>query len=601
MNGASDRGFVLPLPGRLSVRLALLLTLALLPLGIVSIYQTMQLRGEIQGRTSEALLGETLRTAAPEIELIRMARGIVTALAVSDGVLGDPAACLSLMSRVAAQIPQATSVGFVRLDGTMDCSTADQSFDLSENPNFQRNVVAQTPEFSVDQNAVVSGLSFVSLSQPVFDDSGVYRGYVVLSLPQSSLSTLESPPQPGDRRDIPVAVFWTFDREGTVLTSSSGPEAVGQQLPRDLPLTDYIGSEARVFQAISAAGMPRTYAVVPLRKDELYLMSSWRPSDASPILRLGIAQYLPPLIMVAVGLIVAGWASERLVNRHMRVLHRSIARFSHGDRSISRIDMDGAPRELKEVGDAFVAMTDSITRSEAELEDSIHQKEVLLREVHHRVKNNLQLIASIMNMQMRRTHTPEVKQVLKGLQDRVMSLATIHRGLYQTSGLADIQADELLGDIVRQIITLGSGPGRTFDLDLDIDGIRMTPDQAVPLSLLLTEAMTNAMKYAGAPAGQTPCISVHLKRNGGDTALLTVRNRLPADMRAEDAQRAAERLNDGTGLGTQLLQAFAHQIGGTLTQEVSGDDHTIAVHFEVSKLNEAENRTVPPTPTTAGS
>jgi two-component sensor histidine kinase len=354
-------------------------------------------------------------------------------------------------------------------------------------------------------------------------------------------------------------------------------------------LTAYAGPDARVFRAVSSGGDARTYAVVPLIADELYLMSSWRVTDAPPLLRPGITQYLPPLVMWAVGLLVAGWASERLVNRHMRVLHRSIARFSQGDRSQPRIDMAGAPRELQEVGNAFVAMTDSITRSEAALEDTIHQKEVLLREVHHRVKNNLQLIASIMNMQMRRAHTPEVKQVLKGLQDRIMSLATIHRGLYQTSGLADIHADELLSDIVRQIMTLGSGPDRRFDLDLDIDDIRMTPDQAVPLSLLLTEAVTNAMKYTPAEVGTTPRVSVHLKREDGDMALLSVLN--PRTDQAHST-KMAERLAEATGLGTQLLQAFAMQVGGTLTQEIGDETYKIMVRFAIDTLDVAEDRSI---------
>ena len=121
--------------------------------------------------------------------------------------------------------------------------------------------------------------------------------------------------------------------------------------------------------------------------------------------------------------------------------------------------------------------------------------------MHHRVKNNLQLIASILNLQMRQAVTPEARTLMKGVQDRVMSLATIHRGLYQTSGLTDIMASELLSDLARQVVGLGTGGGRSVTLESNLDPVRLTPDQAVPLALLTTEALTNALKYAGAPAG----------------------------------------------------------------------------------------------------
>src|SRR5690606_6386022 len=112
----------------------------------------------------------------------------------------------------------------------------------------------------------------------------------------------------------------------------------------------------------------------------------------------------------------------------------------------------------------------------------------------------------------RRLHSPEARVLMKSLQDRVMSLATIHRGLYQTSGLADVRADELLTDIVRQIFKMSSGPGRSFDVSTKFDDLNLTPDQAVPLSLLLTEALTNAIKYAGSDNGGLPTIHISLRR-----------------------------------------------------------------------------------------
>ena len=108
-------------------------------------------------------------------------------------------------------------------------------------------------------------------------------------------------------------------------------------------------------------------------------------------------------------------------------------------------------------------MITSVLHDEAMLEDSVHQKDVLLLEVHHRVKNNLQLIASIMNLQIRKSINPEARVMLRNLHDRVMSLATVHRELYQTSGLVDVRADELLESIVSQVLRMGARTEQPID------------------------------------------------------------------------------------------------------------------------------------------
>ena len=290
-------------------------------------------------------------------------------------------------------------------------------------------------------------------------------------------------------------------------------------------------------------------------------------------------------------LLVSMVAGELLVARHVRSLRRSVADFAGGDRRVTEVDMVGAPRELIELADSYGVMVDTILQDEASLEDMVHQKEVLLREVHHRVKNNLQLIASIMNMQIRQARSPEARDLMKGLHDRVMSIATVHRGLYQTSGLTDVRANELMDDILRQLVRMSAAPGRQFALDLQLEPIRLTPDQAVPLALFLTEAVTNALKYARPVPSGSIRLSVALRSVDAGQAELTIAN--PADPRPEAAADEGR-----TGLGAQLLAAFALQLGGTLTKGLdAGDDggadggqYRVVLLFPLRALHEAEAR-----------
>ena len=580
-----------PATGKLGFRFALVLAAALLPLGIVSLFQTRDLETQAQGRTETALLGETLRAASVEVGTIRTVQGVVATLAQAvPTVIDDGPACEKLMRDTAALIPTATLVAYVPMSGLMTCSSVGNPFDFSDNPKFAAARDARAPNFMVHRNGPVSETSVLVVSHPVFAADGAYLGLTSVSLAHSALSSLD---QSIDEPAVALGSllsFWTFDTGGEVLSSNNGLDGIENRLPSSHQLIDFVGQPARVFQDLSGAGFDRTYAVVPLVEGELYLMSSWEIEPSSLLRPYGITPYLPPVVMWVAGLIVAAWAAEYLVSRHVRALNGSIRRFAQGDRRLQELDLRKAPVELQQVGDAYLRMTESIMLGEAQLEDSVHQKEVLLREVHHRVKNNLQLIASIMNMQMRKAVAPEAKSLLKGLQDRVMSLATIHRELYQTSGLVDVRADELFTQIVRQIVNLATGPDKRFDLKLDVDELRLTPDQAVPLTLMLTEAMTNAIKYAGSPPNGAARIEVRLKRKDGKNAILEVFNTVAASGPASDVTSPEAVRIDSDGLGRQLLTAFAQQVGGTLHHGAEDNSYRISLEFEITELEHAEQR-----------
>ncbi len=573
---------------RVNARFALILALALLPLSMISLVQTSALQTEAEGRMEEAMLGATLRAATESIGMIRFAQGAVAALANTPSVIENSDRCVATVRSMGRQIPLATLVAFVPVDGQMTCSSNGRIFDFSARQSFKDVVSAKTPKFVVNRAAPMSDASVLLVTHPVVSPENVYLGYVSIALPHIGL-------QSEDRFLAGVKVgglalptlFWTFDGDGTVLTATNGLDNVKGFLPSRKTLAQMVGSQGEVYSDMAANGAERTYAVVPIVPGELMLMSSWDYSTEVALHKTDLSPYMTPVIMWGIGMIVAAWAAEWLVTRHVRRLTRALGRFASGDRSLQVMDMSEAPVELRAAGEAFTRMADGVMRGEASLEDSIHQKEVLLREVHHRVKNNLQLIASIMNLQMRKAVAPETKVLLKGLHDRVMGLATIHRGLYQTSGMADVRADELLTDITRQIAAIGTGPGRQMELSFDVEEVHLTPDQAVPLSLLLTEAMTNAMKYASASAGALVKVIVRLRLDGGRGVVMEVENTLSPTPR-DGGEPAAG--TESTGLGDQLLRAFAQQLGGTIRIDRTEDHYRLTLRFTVVNLTAAEER-----------
>lgn len=578
-----------PWTQRLGVRLATLMAAALLPLGIVAYLQTSNLAREAQGRTEEALMGESLRAAAGEIRAINTAQGLVAGLAHAlPDLIADNDSCIKLMRDVITDSTAYSLVSFVPENGLMTCSSNGQVFDYSDIPLFKTLIAAREPVFTISPDGPVSGTSVFGVVRPVFDNAEVYLGYVSVWIPHDRLRFLKDVAEDDGQREVQ---FWSFNKQGEVLTASMGLDAVTQNLPADSELTSFVGKNAQVFHATSKSGKKTTYATIPVVRNELYIMSSWTTHTATSDFILGVGATWFPIVMWLAGLGMSIWAAEILVVRHVRALNHSIAAFAGGHRRHNDLSLSGAPLELNEMAEAYSTMTDDIMRNEASLEDEVHQKEVLLREVHHRVKNNLQLIASIMNMQMRQARTPEAKGLLKGLQERIMALATIHRGLYQTTGLSDIYSQELLSDITRQTVNLATGPGRRINVTTDFDDIRLTPDQAVPLSLLLTEALTNSIKYASGADGEAPQLSVTMKRLEDGHAVLTVLNTISDTPEPVDNNA----LNTSTGLGAQLLVAFAQQIGGTLAHSQTKDTYKLEVMFAVAGLEEGENRTTPAT------
>jgi two-component system, sensor histidine kinase PdtaS len=583
-----------PYKSRLAVRFALILALALLPAGFIAFVQTAALEREVRGRTEAALLGATLQAAAAETGLIGRVQGMVGALAAAiPHVADDPDACIALMDEVAAAEPLASVVALVPLSGLMTCSSGGRTYDYSEIPLFKQIIAAEAPYFWVNSTGPLAGTAVLGISRPVYDMQGTYIGYAVMTVTQVSLDALRYEALAAGAGLSTPAVFWTFDRNGQILTSNVDLSIVNQAVPATRALTDIVGGKAESFRATSVSGQRMTYAVVPLVNGELYLMSGFRAEDLGNTLYARVTPYLPTFLMWFVGLLGAAIAAEFLVTRYVRTLNRSMVSFARGDRRLEAIEMEGAPTELEELARAYAAMTESITRSEAELEDSIHQKEVLLREVHHRVKNNLQLISSIMNIQIRSARSGEARDLLKNLQERIMSLATVHRGLYQTSGLADVRARELIPDIVRQILAMSSGTEKPFETHNEIDDLRLVPDQAVPLSLLLAEALTNAIKHAGAARGTPGRLVVRLKRSGGSSAVLEVSNS------TLDTPQIVGAEGQNTGIGSQLIGAFVQQLSGR--QEVIETEGTymLRVTFTVTPLSLAENRLVQDTQDTA--
>jgi two-component sensor histidine kinase len=190
------------------------------------------------------------------------------------------------------------------------------------------------------------------------------------------------------------------------------------------------------------------------------------------------------------------------------------------------------------------------------------------------VKNNLQIIASLLNLQANRIRQPEARAEFASARDRVRALATLHRHLYSEGDLHTLNMRSFLEELCGQLFhAIGEKEGRRIELDIDAPELTMSSDQAVPLALVVTEAVSNAIKYAF-PNGRSGRISVRLTEEGGGIAKLVIQDNgigIPAG-------RAETETGIRDGLGIQLIRGFARQLGATLeVVEEVGTRYTLLV------------------------
>ncbi|WP_419728786.1 sensor histidine kinase [Lichenicola sp.] len=252
------------------------------------------------------------------------------------------------------------------------------------------------------------------------------------------------------------------------------------------------------------------------------------------------------------------------------------------------------PVELRQLSRAFTQATGALAAHEERLRRAEAKQELLIKEIHHRVKNNLQIIASLLNLQANRIRQPEARAEFASARDRVRALATLHRYLYSEGELHTLNMKSFLEELCGQLFqAIGEKEGRRIRLEIEAPEIVMSTDQAVPLALVVTEAVSNAIKYAF-PAGRSGLVSVKLAEETEGFATLVIED----DGIGIPAGRAETETGIRDGLGIQLIRGFARQLAATLevvegrpgTEKPTGTRYTLLVplHPKVETYSEAD-------------
>jgi two-component sensor histidine kinase len=213
-----------------------------------------------------------------------------------------------------------------------------------------------------------------------------------------------------------------------------------------------------------------------------------------------------------------------------------------------------------------------------QIHNSLQEKEVLLKEVHHRVKNNLQVISSILNLQSSYVKDQSTLNILKESQDRIKSMAFIHESLYQTKDFSSINFSEYVVNLSQNLLHSYSSLEHEIKLNLDIQNVFLNLDLAIPCGLIINEIVSNALKYAFVDKKEDAeiMIKMHLK---GENLHLQIKDNgkgLPKHIDYRNTE----------SLGLQLVVTLVDQLNGSIEL-----DCTQGAHYNILfKQNQVKNR-----------
>lgn len=337
-----------------------------------------------------------------------------------------------------------------------------------------------------------------------------------------------------------------------IVTAQSGKDALKAVLNQDFALI-FMDVKMPVMDGLETARMIRERersSTIPI-----IFLTAYAEDDARAIFRgysVGAVDYIvkpvPPEILRSKAAVFADLHRKNQILKEQEQMLR-----------VSRYRLEQRVQER----------TAELARVNEHLRESLREKDVLLKEIHHRVKNNLQIVSSILSLQSNYIQDEKFLQIFQESQSRIKSIALIHELLYEKGHLAQIDFGGYLHDLVDNIFrTLGGGPGR-ISYAVQADTVWMELSAAIHCGLIVNELVTNAIKYAF-PDGKSGMVRVDLK-NQNNECILSVADDgvgLPAHLDLKTAKT----------MGLQLVDTLVSQIGADVNVKRQGGT-TFTLHF----------------------
>lgn len=523
--------------------LVLIVVVALLPIGTLSVVQALSTLNYSRNLIGNGLVTSALATAARERDPFTISKQALLRLGADPAISKSNSGCRDALISEIGDTP--ALINLVRSDalGRVQCSILpfDPKISFATEAWWQRGIKARGFTVSAPVIGSISKKRVLIAMLPISGANGLNDGAVTAAIDASWLERSLANSELSSGAAVAVV-----DRSGRVVLTTD---------KRSLPHFDVERGNAKVAEAIADDRIEWMYAVAPLYDQDLYVVYA-EPTER--LMATALSQVRINLLLPIGALLIASLAiwlgTTRLVLRWLASLGSLADQFAKGNFAGDADKFANAPRELGQLSAHLHSMAHEIESRDQELQAALAAKTALTHDIHHRVKNNLQIVSSLLTLQAAKMSDPAARDALAQTRARIGALAQIHRLLYEDSQDSDhgnVNIASLLDALCTQLRALHRGQSHV-QLICDAASQVVPINNAVPLTLLAVEAVTNAYRH-GFPSGHTGTITVHFGVVDDHATLSITDDGLGYD----PSENAAS-------MGGQLMEAFAQQLGGVL-------------------------------------
>lgn len=543
-------------------KLVTLAALALLPVLALAAWQA-RLQEESDVAQRAAALGFVSDLAVARYDsLFEASRRLVTAActdaSVEQSASPDPAAatarrCGSYLSILLAAYPgQYSSAVVTDEQGVARCASDPKAVGMSFADRDVFDKVQSARGLAVGETIAsrIAPHAIIPIALPITRD-GMFRGMCVVGITLRALA--QAAAQAETSGGTAVAVV---DLSGAAV---GGDAASMRRLPVPARMAEALTGPSTGFTEFGQDGDVYEFRVRPVGGNALFVVVSAPVSDDP----LAFAGAWAGLILVALSsvvvLLVIWFGADRWCVRPLRYIQDFADKVARGENITLSPPRPWSP-EMASVGEGVTAMAAAIASREAALRANVEQRDHMLREIHHRVKNNLQMISSLLNLQAGEIRSPRIRRFFGDAQNRVLTLSILHRHLYERSSWSLVDFQQFISDLVRQISVGRTRAGQTaprYHIRAPI--MAVGPDTAIPIGLIVTEAVSIALTHDFSKAA-TPEIRIETSERDEEVQLVIEDNGVARDGDASIADRKG-------GFALTLIRGLAMQLGGEVTIE----------------------------------
>jgi two-component sensor histidine kinase len=549
----SDRWGRFPPLQSLRPRLLLIVALALGPLALASIGQGL-IRFQTRHEEIDAnLLQMAMYETSNERSILSSAEMYLNELAQRQDIRSAGPECAQTLSDTLIGRSLFLNVTLVNTRGQITCGASSeplpadyQKFSWWNALKTQKGLLIGPAYFNATTKQ-----SVLPLALPLHDATGNFTGAITASL---NMAWLNRRMEFG--RISPKALMLIVTRNGKVVASN-----------RDAPadLTKQVAARGwnhpnDIF-AVNASSGQWQWAAQPISHENMIVAFGVPEPGLFDISRIYfLADILLPLLMIALASVAIWLGTEWLVIRWTSYLQRVSAAYGQNHFALELSELEDAPEEFQQLGYELKKMASSIRDRDRKVKRALTQEAAMAREIHHRVKNNLQIVSSLIGLYSQRIHDPKAHTAFRQIVVRVDALTLVHRLTEKSDMTPVVDMRALFGEMGDQIRAHAVEAGRPYRLEVKADERSLSAATATPIALFAVEVLSFGM-FAPDPNITLRDVMLTFGEDGPAHFILTI----------QDSSFTAEALRTGVPSPQRFLAAFADQLQGHYRVEDTGD------------------------------